>query len=129
LEDKKFLVRFPPHKRVTYLIDLPSINLKEGNDQERVTVKIISWEGDLQNMGALEEVWVKIRGIPPRWCSWKVIAQIAKCLGLILDVDLGGIFKSFYEVVRVQLVVKNVAKIPEQRVVVMREKNLHSGRL
>jgi hypothetical protein len=31
--------------------------------------------------------------------------------------------------VRVQLVVKNVAKIPEQRVVVMREKNLHSGRL
>lgn len=50
-----------------------------------------------------------------------MIAQIAKCFGLILDVDWGGIFKSFYEVVRVQVAVKDISKIPEQRIVVMRK--------
>lgn len=65
LEEKKFLVRFPPHRRVTDLIALPSINVKEGNDSERVTVKIIGWEGELPDCGALAEVWVQIRGIPP----------------------------------------------------------------
>jgi hypothetical protein len=47
LEEKRFLVRFPPHKKVTDLIDIPSINLKEGNDLERITVRIMGWEGDL----------------------------------------------------------------------------------
>jgi hypothetical protein len=36
LEEKKFFVRFPPHRRVIDLIDIPSINLKEGNDLDRV---------------------------------------------------------------------------------------------
>jgi hypothetical protein len=65
LEEKKFLVRFPPHRRVLDLIDIPSINLKEGNDRDRVTVKIISWEGELPEVGELEEIWVQIREIPP----------------------------------------------------------------
>jgi hypothetical protein len=51
-----------------------------------------------------------------------VIALIGKCLGLIVDVDWGGIFKSFYEVVRVKLAVKDSTKIPEKRIVVMRKK-------
>jgi hypothetical protein len=42
LRKKKFLVRLPPHKRVMDLVDIPSINLKEGNDREKVTVKIIA---------------------------------------------------------------------------------------
>jgi hypothetical protein len=37
LEEKKFLVRLPPHNRVMDLVDIPSINLKDGNDRERVT--------------------------------------------------------------------------------------------
>ncbi|XP_051196668.2 uncharacterized protein [Lolium perenne] len=122
LEDRKFLVRFPPHKKVMDLIDIPSINLKEGNDTERVTVKIIGWEGDISDVGQLAECWVQIRGIPPRWVSLDVIAQIAKTLGLLLDVDWGKIFKSFYEVVRIQLAVKSVEKIPEERIYVMKKK-------
>jgi hypothetical protein len=39
-----------------------------------------------------------------------------------VDVDWGGIFKFFYEVVRVKLAVKDSTKIPEKRIVVMRKK-------
>ncbi|KAM0892234.1 hypothetical protein ACQ4PT_025875 [Festuca glaucescens] len=122
LEEKKFLVRIPPHKKISDLVDIPSINLKEGNDMERVTVKIIGWEGDIPDVGELKTCWVQIRGIPPKWVSWEVIAQIAKTLGLLLDVDWGTIFKSFYEVVRVQLAVKDIHKIPEERIYVMKKK-------
>jgi hypothetical protein len=41
LEEKKFLFCFPPSKRVLDLVDIPSINLKEGSCWERVTVKIM----------------------------------------------------------------------------------------
>uniref|UniRef100_A0ACD5XFK3 Uncharacterized protein n=1 Tax=Avena sativa TaxID=4498 RepID=A0ACD5XFK3_AVESA len=122
LEEKKYLVRFPPHKKVMDLVDIPSINLKEGNDLERVTVKIIAWGGDISDVGELKECWVQIRGIPPKWVSWDVIAQISKTLGLLMDVDWGRIFKSFYEVVRVQLAVKDSKKNPEERVYVMKKK-------
>jgi hypothetical protein len=83
LEEKKFLVHFPPGKKVIDLVDIPSINLKEGSDLERVTVKIMGWEGDMPDMGGLQQCWVQIRGIPPKWVSWKVIAKIAKTLGLL----------------------------------------------
>jgi hypothetical protein len=53
--------------KVRQLVDIPFINLKEGNDRERVTVKIIAWEGDNSDIGQLAECWVHIRGIPPRW--------------------------------------------------------------
>jgi hypothetical protein len=51
-----------------------------------------------------------------------MIAQIAKTLGLLLDVDWGRIFKSFYEVVRVQLSMKDIHKIPEERIYAMKKK-------
>jgi hypothetical protein len=37
LDEKKFLVRFPPWKNVTELIEFPAFDIEEG-----VTVKIIS---------------------------------------------------------------------------------------
>ncbi|KAM0927311.1 hypothetical protein ACQ4PT_002963 [Festuca glaucescens] len=107
---------------VCYNYDIPSINLKEGSDLERVTVKIMGWEGDMPDIGVLQECWVQIRGIPPKWVSWKVIAQVSKTLGLLLDVDWAGIFRSFYEIVRVKLAVKNVLEIPEERGYVMKKK-------
>jgi hypothetical protein len=51
-----------------------------------------------------------------------MIAQIAKTLGLLLDVDWGRIFKSFYEAMRVQLAVKDIDKILEERIYVMKKK-------
>jgi hypothetical protein len=89
---------------------------------ERVTVKIIGWEGDIPDIGELKTCWVQIRGNPPKWFSWEVVSQIAKTLGLLLDVDWGRIFKSFYEVVRVQLSMKDIHKIPEERIYAMKKK-------
>lgn len=104
------------------LIDLPSINLTEGADKDRVTIKILPWDGDLTDMGELTEVWVQIEGIPPKRCTWKVITQISKSFGLLLDVDWNEIFKSMYKTVRVKLAVRNPAKIPSERMVVIRKK-------
>jgi hypothetical protein len=56
LEENTYLVRFPAHKKISDLVDIPSINLKEGNDMERVTVKIIGWEGDIPDVGELKPV-------------------------------------------------------------------------
>lgn len=69
LEETSFVVRFPPSKQVSDLVGLPSINLTEGPDTDRVTIKILPWDGDLPDLGELTEVWVQLEGIPPRWCT------------------------------------------------------------
>ncbi|PNT77766.1 hypothetical protein BRADI_1g68471v3 [Brachypodium distachyon] len=77
---------------------------------------------DLPELGELTEIWLQINGIPPKWCTWKVITQVFKCFGLLLDVDWNEIFKSMYATVRVKLAVRNLAKIPPARMVVMKKK-------
>ena len=63
----------------------------------------------------LTEVWIDIVGLPPVWCSWSVIAQVSATLGVITNIDWHGIFRSFYEVVRVQVDVRDPAMIPRDR--------------
>lgn len=111
LEPGKFLVRFPPHKRVADIKNYPSFNLRK----EGVQVEVLEWIGDMQPYGVLQDVWVQMKGIPPRWCHWKVFAQIASGFGLMTDVDWATLFKSFYETVRIRIACKDPGKIPLER--------------
>ncbi|XBI06094.1 hypothetical protein VPH35_134153 [Triticum aestivum] len=57
--------------------------------------------------GTLGETWIVIEGLPPKWISWNIISQIYTMLGSL----------SFYEKVRIQVAVRDPAKIPRDRMV------------
>jgi hypothetical protein len=79
----KYLVRFPPHKKVADLKNLPSFNLRKNG----VQVEVMEWVEDLDHFSELKEVWIILKGIPPKLCDCKVFAQMASSFGLLLDVD------------------------------------------
>jgi hypothetical protein len=107
----KFLVRFPPHRKVSDIKNLPSFNLRK----EGVQVGVMKWIGDLDHFGELTEAWVQFEGIPPKWCDWSVFAHMTSSFGLLRDVDWTSLFKSFYEKVRLRIACRNPSKIPGER--------------
>lgn len=118
MEPGQFLVRFPPHKKVADIKNYPSFNLRK----EGVQVELLEWFGDLAPYAVLQDVWVQMKGIPPKWCHWRVFAQIASSFGLMVEVDWSTLFKSFYEVVRVKISCKDISKIPVERLYEMDKK-------
>jgi hypothetical protein len=58
-----YIVRFPPHKKVENLIigkkSLFNLN-KTG-----VVASLRVWDGDVEPIGSLVDVWVQITGYPP----------------------------------------------------------------
>ncbi|KAE8782546.1 hypothetical protein D1007_44216 [Hordeum vulgare] len=118
LEEKKFLLRFPPWKKVEDLIEFPAVDLPI----DGVSVKISEWAGVLDPFGELTEVWIQVEGIPPRWSAWKVFAQFASCLGILVDVGCNGILKSFYEKIRIKVACRDPTKILYERLVEMKKK-------
>ncbi|KAM0885529.1 hypothetical protein ACQ4PT_030287 [Festuca glaucescens] len=117
IDTKKFLVRFPPSKRIKELVEYPSINLKK----KGVVVYFINWEGEAEPFEEFQEVWVKIVGIPTKWLTWKTICQVSTALGVLVNIDWHGIFRSFYREVRVKVSVRDVSKIPANKLFEMEQ--------
>jgi hypothetical protein len=112
-----FLVRFPPWKNVKELSEFPAFDL----EKEGVTVKIAVWTGDIQPIGELADVWVTVKGIPPKWCAWKTFGQLASLYGILMDVDWAALFKSFYGEVKLLIACKDFTLIPPQQIVEMNQ--------
>ncbi|XBH98841.1 hypothetical protein VPH35_128291 [Triticum aestivum] len=73
----------------------------------------------------LEETWIVIEGLPPKWISWNIIAQISTMLAVLVNVDWHTIFRSFYEKVRIQVAVRDLVMsqiIPQDLIITIRPK-------
>ena len=83
---------------------------------------LTEWMGGCDPFGELIEAWVLIEGIPPKWCTWKVFAQIASLFGVLTDVEWNGMFRTFFENVRVKIACRDPTKIPFERLIEMKKK-------
>jgi hypothetical protein len=117
LGPKRFLVRFPPSKKVKELVEYPSINLKK----DGVVIYFVNWEGEAEPFEEFQEVWVRITGIPAKWLTWKTICQVSTALGVLVNIDWHGIFRSFYKEVRVKVSVRDKSKIPANKLFEMEQ--------
>jgi hypothetical protein len=93
------------------LVEHPSINLRK----KGVNVSFINWEGEAKPCEEFQEVWVNIEGIPFKWLTWNVIAQVSSAIGVLVDVDWPVIFKSLYKKVRIKVSTRDREKIPSNK--------------
>jgi hypothetical protein len=93
IETFRYLVRFPPHKQVaaTLISDITYFKMKK----DGVLVSLKAWNGEIEPYDTLEEIWVQISGIPPKWTNWRTLRQVASSLGKLLEVDWNSLFTSF----------------------------------
>jgi hypothetical protein len=75
----------------------------------------------MEPVGQLKDVWVQIKGVPPKWCDWGTIKEIASSLGKLGEVDWQTLFSSFLSIVRVKSFCKDPHMIPESRVMKMED--------
>ncbi|KAM0902134.1 hypothetical protein ACQ4PT_019499 [Festuca glaucescens] len=112
LDEWNFLVKFPPHLKVEEIAGYPSFGLpKEG-----VFVKVHVWSGILDYYANLQEVWLQIRGLNQDWCKRPTPMQFVTAFGIMLDVDWYGMFRTFYEIVRVKIKCRDHSRIPAARI-------------
>lgn len=118
-EDNMYIVRFPPHKKVENLIigKKSLFNLNKA----RVVASLRAWDGDVEPIGTLVDVWVQISGIPPKWVDWSTMREVASSLGIMTEVDWHTIFDSFFSMVRVKIQCKDPTNIPSRRLFVFKQ--------
>lgn len=80
------------------------------------------WNGEIEPIGSLSEVWVSIQGIPPKWVDWKSMAEVSSSLGRMVEVDWQTLFNTFFSTVRVKIQCKDPTKIPKERLFVFKDK-------
>jgi hypothetical protein len=85
-------------------------------------VSLKAWAGDIEPLDTLEEAWVQIRGVPPKWSTWRCFRQIASSLGKMLEIDWNSLFSSFFGMVRIKMACKDIIKIPKRRLYEMNNK-------
>jgi hypothetical protein len=49
--------------------------------KEEVLVSLRAWNGDVEAYETLDEIWVQIRGVPPKWSNLKSFNHISSSLG------------------------------------------------
>jgi hypothetical protein len=81
--------------------------------KEGVQVGVMELIGDLEYFNELKEIWIQLEDIPPECYDWRLFAQIASGIGLMLEVDWSSLFKSFYEHVRIMVAYRNPLRIPK----------------
>jgi hypothetical protein len=87
-------------------------------NQGSVVASLSVWNGDIEPLGTLTDVWVQITGIPPKWVDWDTLREVASSIGLMVEVDWHSLFNSFFSLARARVQCKNPFKIPKERIFV-----------
>jgi hypothetical protein len=77
---------------------------------------------EIDAMSEMDEKWVIVKGIPPKWCAWKTFAQVASLIGILMDVDWAALFKSLYAHVRLKIAIRDISEVPSGGIVEMEQK-------
>lgn len=115
---KELLGSFPSLEKHPKTREFPAFDL----GTKGVNIKIMEWDGDDVPLAELPVVWVHIKGIPLKNSAWKSFAAVITSCGVLMDVDWGSFFKSFYAEIRVQIACRDPVKIPKERIMELEQK-------
>lgn len=119
IDEYIYLVRFPPQKKLAEIL-MPKVIYFYLKNGVMGTLRI--WNGDGEPFEELTDVWVKIKGIPPKYSDADTFKQVASTLGKLEDIDWSSLFTSFFASVRLKIAVKDKSKIPARRVMEFEKK-------
>jgi hypothetical protein len=111
VEGFKYLVRFLPQKKIadTLISDVTYFKMNKIG----ILVSLRAWNGDIEHFDSLDEFWIQMSGVPPKWSTWKTL-QIATSLGNLLEVDWSSVSASFFGMVRLKIACKDATKNPKK---------------
>ena len=113
LTNWSFLVKFPPEIPVETVASYPCFGLCSRED---ISVRVVVWDGEIQHVSVVEEVWIQLRGLNPKWCEWDILDQITSVFGTLQDIDWKSTMQDISESVRVKISCKDHTKIPPARI-------------